>query len=168
MHNEVRNEMVSTTLATAVLILWTGALRAAPSAATVTLWPGYTIELPAGHCVELSRRVDFDVIYIRDPSAPKTPVLVGVYAGHNPENLDCANATVRQSSANGLSVRSARAPDGCAEFLVQDVKTHERGFLHIWFGPAAKDHPERAENVVASVRQAPLPVYRPDNLPACK
>ena len=150
-----------------VLLLAAGAPTNLPPA-TLTLWPGYTIGLPAGHCVELSRGPDFDVLYFRDQKSPKRPILAGVYAGHNPKELECANAKTRDWSADGLSFKSARGSEGCAEFLVQDPKKPERGFLHIWFGPAAKDNPDLAEGVVSSVRPAPLPVTRPDDLPTCK
>jgi len=151
----------------AILLLATHVVRAAPDATTLTLWPGYTVALPAGHCVELSRGPDFDVLYFRDRSAPKGPILVGLYAGHNPKELECAKPTSRQWTANGVSFKSVRGSDGCAEFLVEDAKKPERGFLHIWFGPAARNNPPLAEGVVQSVRPAPLPVYRPDDLPGC-
>src|SRR5262249_53485212 len=129
---------------------------------------GYTIARPAGHCVELSRRADFDIVDFHDQTAPKGPILVGIYAGHNPENLECSKPTTREWSANGLSFKSARGSDGCAEFLIQDPKKPERGFLHIWFGPAAKDRKDLAESVVTSIHPSSLPVYRPDDLPTCK
>jgi hypothetical protein len=33
---------------------------------------------------------------------------------------------------------------------------------------APRANPDLAEGVVSSVRPAPLPVYRPDDLPSCK
>ena len=105
---------------------------------------------------------------VREQSAPKGPNLIGLYAGHNPEELECPKAETRQWEANGLSFKSARGSDGCAEFLVEDPKRPERGYLHLWFGPVAKDHPQAAEGVVASIHPSSLPVYRPDDLPTCK
>jgi hypothetical protein len=151
-----------------VLLLSAPILGAAPDPTILTLWPGYTVALPAGHCVEVSRGPDFKVLYFRDQSAPKHPILVGLYAGHNPREPECGKSTARQWTANDLSFRSERGSDGCAEFAVADTKKPERGFLHIWFGPGSKDHPQVAEDLVASIRPAPLPVDHPSDLPACK
>jgi hypothetical protein len=141
------------------------ALAAGPASKTLTLWPGYTIELPAGYCVDLSRRADFDLVYFRDPS--RKPVLVGIYAGHNPENLECKQpVTKKQWTANGLSLESVRNAE-CTELLIQDPKKPDRGFLHIWFGPDGQEHRDRAEGVISSIRPSSLPVYRPDDLPKC-
>jgi len=140
----------------------------APAPTTLILWPGYTIELPANHCVSLSRGPDFDTLSFRDRSVPKAPPLAGLYAGHNPEELKCAEPTSREWDANGLHFKSVRGSDGCAEFQIEDSKQPERGFLHVWFGPGAKDHPQLAEGLVASVKPAKLPVYRSDDLPFCK
>src|SRR5262245_52082 len=159
--------MVINVLAPLMLLLAT-ANHPAAAATTLTLWPGYTIDLPPGYCVALDRRADFDLVYFHDRQLPKGPILVGIYSGHNPEDLECPKATNKEWRANGLSFKSARNKDGCAEFLVKDQTRQERGFLHIWFGPAAKDHQKLAEGVVASVRTAPLPVYRPDDLPTCQ
>jgi len=151
---------------------WLSLLMAAPasgaSAPTVlTLWPGYTIGLPASHCVQVSQGPDFKVLYLRDAATPGTPVLLGIYEGHNPEEPACGKAVPKEGTANGLSVKSVRGDGGCAEFLFQDPKKPERGYLHMWFGPGAKSHPDLAEGVVASVRPAPLPVNASD-LPLCK
>jgi hypothetical protein len=150
------------------LMLSVGSLSAAPQPTVLTLWPGYTVALPGDHCVEVSRGPDFKVLYFRDQSAPKHPILAGLYAGHNPREPECAEATARQWTASGLSFKSARGTEGCAEFLVQDPKNPERGFLHIWFGPGSKDHPQLAEDLVASIRPAPPPFDHPSDLPACK
>ena len=150
------------------MLLLAAASQPAAGAATLTLWPGYTIELPRGYCVVLERRADFDLVYFHDRHAPKGPVLVGIYAGHNPEDLECPKAAKRQWNANNLNFKSARNAAGCAEFLVQDLNTAERGFLHLWFGPAAKDHQDLARAVIASVHASSLPVYRPDDLPTCE
>ena len=150
------------------ILLFAAVLRTSPESTLLTLWPGYTIALPATYCVELSRGPDFDVLYFRDSNVPKRPILVGVYAGHNPREFECSKAATRTWSNNGLSFKSARGSEGCAEFLVRDPEKPERGVVHIWFGPRAKDQPQLAERVVESVRRSSLPVYRPDNLPACK
>jgi len=156
------------TLATAsLLLLCASALRGVPDSTTLTLSPGYTVGLPAGYCVERSKGPDFVVLYVRDQAAPKKPVLAGIYGGHNPRQPECANGKTRQWTANGLSFKSARGSEGCAEFLVQDGKSSERGFLHLWFGPAAKDHSQLAESLIASVHPAPMPV-NPSEPPACK
>ncbi len=151
-----------------ILFLAASALRAAPEPTILTIWPGYTVGLPAGHCVQVSRGPDFSVLYFRDQRAPKSPILVGVYTGHNPRDPECAKSTARQWTANGLSFKSVRNADGCAEFGVEDSKKPERGFLHMWFGPGAKDHPDLGEGVVASVHPAPLPIEHPSELPPCK
>jgi hypothetical protein len=141
-------------------------IAAGPSPKTLTLWPGYTIELPAGYCVDLSRRADFDLVYFRDPS--KKPVLVGIYAGHNPERLDCAPpVTKKEWTANGFAFESARNGRVCEEFQIRDPARPERGYLHIWYGPDGREHSARARSVIDSIRAAPLPVYRPDDLPLC-
>jgi len=134
----------------------------------LTLWPGYTIGLPVNYCVNLSRGPDFDTLYFRDRGAPNAPLLAGLYAGHNPAEFKCIDPTSREWDAHGLHFKSVHNSGGCSEFQVQDPKKPERGFLHIWFGPAAKDHQNLAEGLVASVRAAALPVYRPDDLPICK
>lgn len=151
-----------------LLLLFAPALRAAPDPTILTIWPGYTVGLPAGHCVQVSRGPDFTVLYFRDERAPKSPILVGVYTGHNPRDPECAKSTARQWTANGLSFKSVRNAEGCAEFAVEDLKKPERGSLHMWFGPGAKDHSDLAEGVVASVHPAPLPIEHPSELPACK
>jgi hypothetical protein len=157
--------MVITRILAPILLLATSS-QPTTAPTSLALWPGYTVQLPADHCVALDRRVDFDLVYFHRSSDPKGPILLGIYSGHNPENLDCTGAK-KHWEANGLAFDSARGPGDCAEFLIQDPKKPERGFLHIWFGPAAKDHQRDAEAVVASVRMATLPVYRPDNLPLC-
>jgi len=140
---------------------------AGPAPTTLTLWPGYTINLPAGYCVTVSMGPDFRTLYFRDPAAPKSPILVGLYAGHNPREPECDKPKVREWTAEGLAFKSVRGPDACAEFAVHDPKKWERGVLHLWFGPGAKDHPQLAEGVIASIHPAQLPV-EPTDPPACK
>jgi len=138
------------------------------AATTLKLWPGYTIDLPPGHCVNLSRGPDFDTLSFRAIDPPSSPFLIGLYAGHNPEEPKCPKPAKKTWGDNDLSFTSVRGGDGCAEFSVRDPKTPERGFLHLWYGPAAKDHASLAEGVLSSIRPAPLPIYRPDDLPKCK
>ena len=159
--------MLGTTVTLALLLL-ASPISAATAPPTVVLWPGYRVVLPAEHCIDLSRRVDFDLIYFHGVGDPDGPILVGIYAGHNPENLDCPKGDTKEWIANGLRFKSVRSNEGCAEFLIDDPATPERGYLHIWFGPAAKNDPKAAEAVISSVQPVPLPVYRPDDLPFCK
>ena len=126
--HDVSRGMLLRNIVTAVLILCAGALRAAPSPTTLTLWPGYIIELPAGHCVELSRGPDFDVLYFRDQGAPNAPILAGIYAGHNAKELECAKATARQWNANGLAFKSVRASDGVPSSSSETARRHREGF----------------------------------------
>jgi len=152
----------------AALLVWL-ALPSLAAAAPhpLLIWPGYLIELPPGYCVGLSKGADFDVYSVR--SASEAPVLAGVYAGYAPSfQPDCEKPTSRTWTANGLSFESVRGTGGCAEFLVRDSTNTERGLLHIWFGPAAKDHPQLAERLVASVRPARMPVKDVTDPPQCK
>ena len=167
----MRSATLPTPMRSVALVAWSmlaaaSAFAADPGPKTLTLWPGYTIELPAGYCVDLSRRADFDLVYFRDPA--KKPVLVGIYAGHNPERLDCAQpVTSRKWTANGFAYESARNPEGCEEFQISDPAKPERGYLHIWYGPDGKQNGKRAKAVIDSIRPSSLPVYRPDDLPLC-
>ena len=151
----------------ALLLLLAAAASAAEKPTTLKLWPGYSIELPAGHCVQLDRGPDFDVLYFRDEADPKGPILLGLYTGHNPEEPKCENGTTKEWNANGLAFLSVRGRDGCAEFAVSDPKKPERGAMHLWFGPAAKEHRSLAEAAIASIRPIPF-VERPDDLPKCR
>jgi hypothetical protein len=118
-------------------------------------WQGYSLEAPAGYCVESRRGPDFMTRYLRLGGA-KGPVLVGVYTGHAPSfEPDCAQPVKRTWTQNGLSFQSVRGADHCAEFLVSDPHDRDRGFLHLWLGPDAKDHSELAERLVDSIRPAP-------------
>lgn len=136
------------------LLSLASSLATAAPPTPLVVWPGYALDLPSGYCVELRRGPDFAVRYVR--SAPNSPVLAGIYAGHAPNfEPDCAKATKRSWTSNGLSIKSVRHGGECAEFLVSDPKKQERGFLHIWFGPDAKDHSQLAQRLVDSIRPAP-------------
>ena len=154
-------------LLSALVLLFPAAGGAADKPTTLKLWPGYSIELPAGHCVQLDRGPDFDVLYFRDEAAPKSPILLGLYTGHNPEEPKCENGKTKEWNANGLAFLSVRGTDGCAEFAVRDPKKPERGSMHLWFGPAAKERNSLAEAAISSIRPIPF-VERPDDLPKCK
>jgi hypothetical protein len=151
----------------ALLSLLACALPAAAAAPEALLiWPGYRLELPPGYCVGLSKGADFDVYTVR--SASGAPVLASIYAGYAPNfQPDCEKPTKRSWNANGLSFDSVRGADGCAEFLVHDATNSERGQLHIWFGPAAKEHAQLAERLVESVRPARMPVNDATEPPQC-
>ena len=134
----------------------------------VALWPGYQIELPGGYCAKLSKGPDFDVLYVRERGAAEDAVLAGIYAGYAPSfEPDCVKPTTRTWVANKLRFKSVRGADACGEFLVEDPTNSERGKLHVWFGPAAKDHPQLAENLVSSIRPAAMPVADATNPPRC-
>lgn len=126
-----------------------------PPGPVVVNWQGYSLEAPLGYCVESHMGPDFLVRYLRS-GRDKGPVLVGVYTGDWPNfHPDCSQATQRSWTSHGLSFQSVRGAENCAEFLVNDPRNKERGFLHIWFGPDAKDHSELAQRFVDSVRPAP-------------
>jgi len=147
------------------LLAFSPPMAAAPPS-PLLIWPGYLLELPPGYCVGLSKGADFDVYSVR--SASEAPVLAGVYAGYAPSfHPDCEKPTSRTWNANGLSFESVRGTGGCAEFLVHDATNTERGFLHIWFGPAAQDHPQLAERLIASVHPARMPVKDSAEPPQC-
>lgn len=152
----------------ALLLLPAVVVAAAGPAKPLVIWPGYILALPPEHCVELSKGPDFDVLYVRARQASKDAILAGVYAGFAPSfEPECVKPTRRSWNANGLSFESVRGGDGCAEFLVQDPTKRDRGQLHIWFGPAAKEHPQLAERLVGSIRPAPMPVKDVTELPQC-
>jgi hypothetical protein len=154
-------------LALAALSLAASATRAAEIPTVLKLWPGYSIELPAGHCVQIDRGPDFDVLYFRGGATEKDPVLIGLYTGFAPREPECPKPVTKEWDANDLSFKSVRGGDGCAEFGVKDPKKPERGYLHLWYGPGAKDHAQLAEGVLASIRPIPK-TDRPDDLPKCK
>jgi hypothetical protein len=138
-----------------LFLVVTGPVAAAPPPPLVVAWQGYSLEAPAGYCVESRRGPDFITRYLR-LGGSKGPVLVGVYTGHAPSfQPECAQPTQRAWTRNGLSFQSVRGADRCAEFLVSDPNNGDRGFLHLWFGPDAKDHSELAERLVDSIRPAP-------------
>lgn len=152
----------------AALLLAPALVAAAGPAKPLVIWPGYVLELPAEHCVDLSKGPDFDVLYVRARRSSRDEPLAGVYAGFAPSfEPECAKPTRRSWNANGLSFESVRGSEGCAEFLVQDPTNRDRGKLHIWFGPAAKDHSQLAERLVASIRPAAMPVKDVTEPPQC-
>jgi hypothetical protein len=143
-------------------------MSAAAHRTLVTVWPGYTLELPSGYCAQLSKGPDFDVLYVRERGTPEDNVLAGIYAGYAPKfDPDCAKPTTRTWISNRLKLKSVRGPDSCAELLIEDPTNSERGKLHIWFGPAAKHHRQLAEDLVSSVRPAVMPVADATNVPPC-
>lgn len=145
-----------------------GILVSADKPQAFVLWPGYVVELPAGHCVTRQNGPDFHVLYVKDRQSPKHAILAGIYCGFAPGfHPDCVKPASRAWKANGLSFQSVRSADGCAEFLVQDPANTQRGSLHVWFGPGAKEHAALAEALVASIRPAPLPLKDPTEPPAC-
>jgi hypothetical protein len=142
--------------------IWCGVLlaigcpvaAAPPLTPVVVNWQGYSVETPAGYCVEARMGPDFVVRYLRAGGA-KGPVLAGIYTGYAPDfHPDCAQPVKRTSTRNGLTVQSVRGADNCAELLFSDPNSTGRGFLHIWFGPDAKDHSALAERLIDSVRAA--------------
>jgi hypothetical protein len=142
--------------------------RGAEARTPLVVWPGYTLELPAGYCADLSKGPDFDVLYVRQSGGATAEVLAGIYAGFAADfQPDCVRPSTRTSRSNGLRVRAVRGADSCAEFLIDDPTSTGRGLLHIWFGPAARDHDQLAENLVSSVRPAHLPVADATQPPAC-
>lgn len=155
-------------LALAGLSVFTGDLASADKPKGLVIWPGYVVDLPANHCVTRQNGPDFHVLYLKDRQSPKHVILVGIYCGFAPGfHPDCVKPASRTWKANGLSFQSVRSADGCAEFLVQDPANTQRGFLHLWFGPGAKEHAAMAEALVASIRPAPLPLKDVVDPPAC-
>jgi len=161
----------SRALSAAVVALLTLALPTSAAVVRptlVALWPGYQIELPGGYCAQLSKGPDFDVLHVRERGAAEESVLAGIYAGYAPDFApECAKPTTRTWTSNKLRFKSVRGADACAEFLVEDPTNSERGKLHVWFGPAAKDHPQLAENLVSSIGPAALPMADATNPPRC-
>jgi hypothetical protein len=135
--------------------------------AAFTVWPGYDLQLPAGYCAKVQKGPDFDVFYVHERS-PNAPQLLAFYAGYAPNfEPECAKPSTREWTARTLSFKSVRGSDGCAEFLVHDPTNAERGFLHIWFGPGATDHPQIAESFLGTIRPARMPVKDGSNPPSC-
>jgi hypothetical protein len=153
--------------AVAALLLPAG-LAAAPPPKPLVIWPGYVFELPPDHCIDLSKGPDFDLLYVRARRSSREAVLTGIYAGFAPSfEPECGKPTRRSWKANGLSFESVRGAEGCAEFLVEDPTNRDRGKLHLWFGPAAKNHPQLAERLLGSIRPAAMPVKDVSDLPQC-
>ena len=160
--------MLAGILSVLVLTLAASLSGASHFPTSVLVWPGYLLDLPAGYCADLSKGPDFDVLSIRQAGAADTQALAGIYAGFAPNfKPNCTKASTREWKSNGLSFKSVRGADYCAHFLVHDPTNSERGILHIWFGPAAKDHFQVAENLVASLRPATMPVKDATNPPPC-
>jgi hypothetical protein len=154
--------------------LLAGALLAAAPAVSaaeaqkITVWPGYVLELPADHCVSVTKGPDFDVYYVREQGAPPERVLLAVYAGYHPDfEPECERPTTRSWTASGLSFESVTGSGGCAEHLVRDPTNSERGSLHVWFGPAARERRHLAERFVSSIRPAQMPVRDAGVPPQC-
>ena len=153
---------------TAAALLLAAALGATEHPTSVAVWPGYMVELPAGHCAELTKGPDFDVMRVRDRRAAADAFLVGIYAGFAPNfEPECARPTKRKWTSNRLAFESVRGLGGCAELLVRDPTNSERGVLHIWYGPGARSHGQLAERLVASIRPAPMPMKDATNPPPC-
>jgi hypothetical protein len=109
------------------------------------LWPGYSLEIPAGYLADVREGPDFFVHYVHDDTSPDSPLLIGIYSGYAPDfDPECTNAETRMWSAHDLEFQSVRGTDGCAEFLVRDPAVSDRGLLHLWFGPAARDRAQLA------------------------
>jgi hypothetical protein len=124
-------------LTIAAQLLLTSALLSADKPKSLIVWPGYILDLPPNHCVEMSNGPDFHVLYLHDQQSPKHVILTGVCAGFAPNfEPDCAKPAKRTWTANGLTFESVRSADGCAEFLIHDAAKSDRGYLHVWFGPS--------------------------------
>ena len=135
---------------------------------SMVVWPGYILDLPPNYCVSTDHGPDFRVLYLRDRQSSQHVILAGIYAGLAPDfRPDCTKPATRDWRANDLSFRSVRSSDGCAEFLVNDPASSQRGYLHVWFGPGAKAHPAMAEALIASIRPAPMPLESAPEPPSC-
>jgi protein-S-isoprenylcysteine O-methyltransferase Ste14 len=156
-------------LAIAGALVSVAAAQAAPAIpGALVIWPGYSVELPRDHCVDVHKGPDFDVLYVRQREAKTDDFLLAIYAGYAPHFApECARPTSRKWTASGLSFESVRGAEGCAEFLIHDATSTERGLLHIWFGPGSAEHAQTAERLLASVRPVPLPVKDATSPPAC-
>ncbi len=155
-------------LAVALVGLLPAARVRAANPTPVVIWPGYILELPPEYCVATQKGPDFDVLYVRERKLSPSGILVGIYCGFAPKfKPGCAKPAKKGWNAGGLSFRSVRGEEGCAEFLVQDPASSQRGSLHVWFGPGAKKHAALAEALIASIRPAPMPLKNPSVLPKC-
>ena len=164
----VRRALVAGGLAMGGATVAATALAAPASPGALVIWPGYSVELPRDHCVDVHKGPDFDVLYVRRRESKQEDFLLAIYAGYAPKFApDCSRPTTRKWTASGLSFESVRGAEGCAEFLVRDPTSTERGSLHLWFGPAAAERGQTAERLLASVRPVPLPVKDATAPPAC-
>jgi hypothetical protein len=140
--------------------------QAAPSAPSA-VWQHFALSLPAGYCVQYQQGPDFVVRYLR-ASDSKGPILAGIYTGYAPNfSPDCESPTKRTWTSKSLKFESVEGSDSCAEFLVSDPTSQDRGFLHLWFGPDAKNHPALAHALVDSILPAPLDAANSEGSP-CK
>lgn len=156
-------------LVSIVAVLLSTVLASAEKPRSLVVWPGYMFELPPSHCIETRNGPDFHVLYLRDRQSSTHIILAGIYLGFAPSfNPDCAKPVTKTWSAHGLSFKSVRADGPCAEVLVQDPAHTERGYLHLWLGPGAREHMQSAESLIASIRPAPLPLKDVPDTPACK
>ena len=155
-------------LTMAAQVLLAPVLLCAAKSDSMVVWPGYILELPPNHCFTTDNGPDFHVLYLRDRQSSQHVILAGIYAGFAPNfRPECAKPATRKWSANNLSFQSVRSADGCAEFLVNDPANTQRGYLHIWFGPGAKEHSQMAEALIASIRPAPMPLKDVPASPSC-
>jgi hypothetical protein len=140
--------------------------QAVPSALSV-VWQHFALSLPAGYCVQYQQGPDFVVRYLRAGDS-KGPILAGIYTGYAPNfSPDCKASAKRTWTSKSLKFESVEGSDSCAEFLVSDPTSQDRGFLHLWFGPDAKNHPASAHALVDSISPAPLDAANAEGLP-CK
>lgn len=150
-------------------ILLSTVLVSAEKPKSLVVWPGYILDVPLNHCVEQRNGPDFHVLYVRDQQSSTHAILAGIYLGFAPDfKPDCAKPATKTWSASGLSFKSVRGAGQCAEVLVQDPANTQRGYLHLWFGPGAKEHAQLAESLITSIRPAPLPLKDVPDPPACK
>lgn len=155
-------------LAIALVSLLPAARVRAGNPTPVVVWPGYILELPPEYCVATQHGPDFRVLYVRERRLSPSGILVGIYCGFAPDfDPKCAKPVKKSWNAGGLSYKSVRGEEGCAEILVQDPANSHRGSLHIWFGPGARKHAPLAEALLASIRPAPMPLTNPAKLPEC-
>ena len=156
--------MLTGLLAAALLL---AGVSASPSTSQIiTVWPGYTLQVPAGYCVDVDNGPDFDVFFVRE-SAGDRHQLVGVYAGYAPSfQPDDSNPDTRHWNKSAVAFTSGRGEFAPIEYLVHDPSNSARGYLHIWFGPAVAAHPELEQRFIASIRPSPLPVV-PSDPPRC-
>ena len=150
-------------------VLLSTVLVSAEKPKSLVVWPGYVFDVPPNHCIETRNGPDFHVLYVRDQQSSTHVILAGIYLGFAPSfKPDCAKPVAKSWRANSLSFKSVRGDGQCAEVLVEDPAKTERGYLHLWFGPGAKEHAPMAESLIASIRPAPMPLKDVPDPPACK